>query len=170
MSNDLITWEQEPATPAETWTDILGADNDAETFAYNKAAHEREQARIAAENELNSLSDKDLLAQWEKAAKKYEAETLPQRQVDAVHRFIQATPELVLNPKNQQRIDAYLKAAKLDASDPSHFDAAYKALSARNLLDLDESKRVREPFVRHTAADLENMPLEQLEELARQAR
>jgi hypothetical protein len=167
MSNDLIDWKEDLPTNTETLAEIVGVENPEETYTHHRAALEAEQARIAAENELRDLSDADLLKQWEKAAREYEAATLPQRQIDAVHRFIAATPELVLNPKNQQRIDAYLKVAKLDATDPRHFDQAYRALTSRNLLDLDESKRVRKPFVRHTPEELEAMPIEKLEELAR---
>lgn len=170
MSNDLITWEQETVASAETLAEIVGVEDEAATYTHHKAALEQERARIDAEAELYSLSDKELREQWEKAVAQYEAMTLPQRQIDAVHRFVRATPELVLNPKNQRRIDAYLKAAKLDATDPEHFDQAYRALSARNLLEIDESKRVREPYQRHTVEDLENMPLDQLEELARGSR
>jgi hypothetical protein len=166
MTNDLITWKQEPAAPAESWSDIIGVTDDAETAAYHKAALEQEQARIAEENKLASLSDKELHEQWETAAKKHEAETLPQRQIDSVHRFIQATPELVLNQKTMTRIDAYLKAAKLDASDPAHFDQAYRALSTRCLLDIDESRRIRKPYQRYTEEDLAAMPIDQLRELA----
>src|SRR5690349_5306689 len=119
MTNDLIDWKQDLPEITETLSEIVGAENEAETLAYHRASIEQEKARIAAENELRDLSDAELMKQWEKAAREYEAATLPQRQIDAVHRFIAATPELVLNPKNQQRIDAYLKVAKLDASDPS---------------------------------------------------
>jgi len=164
--DDLITWEQEPAAPADSWSDILGADDQEATYAAHRAAIEQEQARIAAENELDTVSDKELRERWEKAAAKEAAATLPARQIDAVHRFIQATPELVLNQKTMTRIDAYLKAAKLDATDPSHFDTAYRALTARNLLDIDESKRARVPYQRYSEADLAAMPLEKLKELA----
>jgi hypothetical protein len=167
--NDLIDWKQDQPAVTETLSEIVGVENPEETFACNQAAIEQEKARIAAENELRELSDAELMKRWEKAAKEHEAATLPERQVDAVHRFINATPELVLNPKNQQRIDAYLNAAKLDASDPTHFDQAYRALTSRNLLDLDESKRVRKPFVRHTLEELESMDITQLEELARKS-
>jgi hypothetical protein len=167
MSNDLIDWKEDLPTTTETLSEIVGVENPEETYSHHRAALEAEQARIAAENELRDLSDADLMKQWEKAAKEHEAATLPQRQVDAVHRFIAATPELKLNSKNQQRIDAYLKVAKLDASDPGHFDQAYRALSARNLLDIDESKRVREPYKRYSQEELESMDIAQLEELAR---
>ena len=168
--SDLIDWKEDLPAVTETWNDIIGVENPEDTYACNQAAIEQEKARIAAENELRDLSDAELMKQWEKAAKEHEAATLPQRQIDAVHRFIQATPELVLCPKNQQRIDAYLKVAKLDATSPNHFDEAYRALTSRNLLDLDESKRSRKPFVRHTQEELEAMPIEELEELARGTR
>jgi hypothetical protein len=170
MSSDsLITWKQEPAKPAETWADRIGHDNEEETHAYNLAAAEAEKARLEAEAgaRLDNLSDSELVEQWQKAAAAEEAKTLPARQVDAVMRFVQATPELVLNPKNQQRIDMYLKAKKYDATDPSHFDEAYRALSAKNLLDIDESKRQREPWRRpYSVEELEDMPLEQVKKLA----
>jgi hypothetical protein len=168
MSNDLITWKEEPAA-SETWDDILGTVNEDEAYAYHRAAVIEAQKQ-ASESELYTVSESELLERWQKAANDLEAATLEQKQIDTVHRFIQATPELQLNLKNQRRIDAYLKVAKLDASDPSHFDQAYRALAARNLLDLDESKRVREPFVRHTPEQLETMPLEKIEALARQSR
>src|SRR5947209_58643 len=150
MTDPLISWKQEPAKPEESIFDILKTDNESETYAYNRAAIEQKKERIAAEEaaRLDNLSDSELMAQWQEAAAVEEAKTLPARQVDAVMRFVAATPELVLNPKNQSRIDAYLKVAKLDATDPSHFDAAYRALAARKLLDLDETKRVREPWRR----------------------
>ena len=168
MSNDLITWKQEEPA-AETWTEILGTVNEDEAHAYHRAAVEEAQQQTA-ENDLYKVSETELLERWQKESQKLEAATLEQRQVDAVHRFIQATPELVLCPKNQQRIDAYLKVAKLDATSPNHFDEAYRALTSRNLLDLDESKRSRKPFVRHTQEELEAMPIEELEELARGTR
>lgn len=167
--DDLIFWEQEPAVPADSWGDLLTENKITEDdmWKHNIAAIAEERNRIAAENEIAEMSDKQLREQWERAVAEQERATLPARQVDAVHRFIQATPELMLTPRNQRKIDKYLTAAGLDASDPSHFDAAYKALSARKLLDIDESKRLRTPYQRHTPADLESMPLEQLEELAR---
>lgn len=168
MSDDLITWPSEP-TKDETWGEVLSAIDENEIHAYNRAAlaAAEEEKQRAVKDDLYTMSESELLARWQKEAQKLEAVTLEQKQVDAVHRFIHATPELVLNPKNQQRIDMYLKAAKLDASDPSHFDAAYKALSARNLLDVDESKRVRKPYERLSEQDLYNMPESELEELAR---
>ncbi len=168
MSNDLITWNEEPARE-ETWTEILGTINEDEARAFHRTAVEEAQKQ-AAETDLYKVSESELLERWQKEAQKLEAVTLEQRQIDAVHRFLKATPEFVCNPRNQQRIDKYLTAAGLDASDPSHFDAAYKALSARNLLEIDESKRVRAPYQRYTEADLQNMDLDQLEELARQSR
>ena len=168
MSNDLITWKEE--NPAdEGWSDILGTINEDEVHAYNRAALEQQQeAQREAESNLYTIPESELLARWQKDAEKLEAVTLEQKQVDAVHRFITATPELVLNQKTMTRIDAYLKAAGLDASDPSHFDAAYKSLAARKLIDIDESKRVRAPYQRLSEQDLYNMPEAELEELARE--
>src|SRR5438477_409953 len=127
MTDPLISWKQEPAQPEESLFDILKTDNESETYAYHRAALEQEKERLAAEEaaRLDNLSDSELMAQWKEAATAEEAKTLSARQVDAVMRFVQATPELILNPKNQSRIDTYLKVAKLDATKPEHFDTAY---------------------------------------------
>jgi hypothetical protein len=166
MNDDLIDWKQDLPSKNETWDDILGSENESETHAYNVAVQKAQDEKTALRKSAEQLSDSELLDQWGKAAKKLEAANLEQRQVDAALRFVAATPELVLNAKAMSRIDAYFKVAKLDASDPSHFDQAYRALAARKLVDIDESKRVREPFQRYTQEDLETMPIEQLRELA----
>jgi hypothetical protein len=167
MTDSLITWKEE--TPeAETWAELTAIDEN-ELHAFNRTAAE-EAKRQAEASDLYTIPESELLGRWQQEAQKLEAVTLEQKQVDAVHRFLQATPEFVCNSKNQQRIDAYLKVAKLDASDPTHFDQAYRALSARNLLDVDESKRVRVPYQRHTEEDLERMDIAELERLARQTR
>ena len=164
MSNDLVTWEQEP-DKNESWGEVLNPIDENEVYAYNRAA--LEQQKQAAESDLYSVSEAELLKRWQEDARKLEAVTLAEKQVDAVHRFITATPELVLNQKTMTRIDAYLKTAGLDASDPSHFDQAYRALAGRRLLDIDENKRVRKPYQRLSEQDLYNMPEAELEELAR---
>jgi len=109
--NDLINWKQDLPTENETWDDILGVENESETHAYNVAAKKAQDEELALRTE--QLSDSELLDQWGKAAKKLEAATLEQQQIDAALRFVAATPELVLNAKAMSRIDAYFKVAKL---------------------------------------------------------
>lgn len=165
MSTDLISWKTEKPKPTETLFDVLKNDNDAEAHAYPRAALEQRKAELEAEAaaRLDNLSDSELLDQWQRAGAAEEAKTLPQRQVDAVLRFVRATPEFIPNLNNQNLIDTYLKKHKLDATQPEHFDEAYRVLSGNGLLDLDETKRVREPYKRMTTADYEAMSDEQLE-------
>jgi uncharacterized protein (DUF2461 family) len=71
---------------------------------------------------------------------------------------------------NTDKIDAYLQAANLNATSPDHFHQAYKGLSARGLLQIDESKRVRTPRKQITQNDLYEMPLDELRSRANQQR
>lgn len=166
--DDLITWKPEPVVPEDSWGDLLNENKltDEEAYRYNIEAAKRQREQIEAENSLGHLNAAEIAELWAKETAEREKATLPARQIDAVHRFVQATPELVLNEKTMTRIDAYLKAAKLDATEPAHFEAAYRALTARNLLDIDESRRPRQPWKKeYSEAELYAMSEEQLKEL-----
>ncbi len=169
MSSDsLISWRQEPPKPAETWADVIGVDNEAETYAYNLAAAEAEKARLEAEAaaRLDDLSDTELLEKWQRAAAEEAAKTLPARQEEAARQFIVEAPEFALTPRNQWLVDEYFRTAKLDASSPDHFHQAYRALASRGLIQVDESKRPRAPRPKFNEKDLYEMPLDQLQEMA----
>jgi hypothetical protein len=158
--------ELKPDTPYQPWDDA--ADVSAEAIGrYNVEQKALFEAELALEDKFAGKSAEQIQKEYEQKLAEQERATIPQRQIQAVHQFIVETPELVLNPKNQSRIDAYLKVAKLDATDPEHFTTAYRALASRNLLDIDESKRPRTPRARYSQDDLYEMPMAELERLAR---
>ena len=164
MTQSLVSWKEEP-TKDETWGDLLKPVDEEEAYAFHRAAIEQEKQ--AAESDLYTVSETELLARWQKEAQKLEAAELPAKQIDAVHQFLVECPEFVTCPKNQQRIDQYFTVAKLDGSSPDHFIQAYKALASRGLVVVDELKRPRQPRKQITEQDLYEMPLEALEEMAR---
>jgi hypothetical protein len=165
-----IDWSNEPAAAEAEDNTFDFSENG--RIAYNVAINEARMRAVEAEkdreDQFAGMNAEQIKAAWKIEAAKEAAKTLPARQIDAVSRFVQATPELVLNRNNQELIDQYLKLKNYDATDPSHFDEAYQALSRKNLLDINESKRQREPWQRgYSESDLYAMPMDELEARAR---
>jgi hypothetical protein len=166
--DDLITWSPEPAAEDE-WS-LVGALNDDETYACHIAHQEALEAELRRERELSEkldgLNAGQILQLYEKELAQQAKRSIPQQQEEAVRQFICEAPEFLLSKQNTDRVDQYFKASGLDATSPDHFHQAYKALSARGLIQTDESKRPRTPRKRITQEDLETMPLDQLAALA----
>jgi hypothetical protein len=167
MSNDLVTWKQEPTTD-ETWAEILGTINEDEIHAYNRAPAEAQKQ--TTESDLYTIGESELLARWQKEAQKLEAKSLLEKRAEAARQFMVEAPEVVDSEKNGERLGQYFQAAGLSGDDPDHFHAAYKALASRDLIQINEDKRPRQPRKHLTEQSMYEMPLEDLEDLARKAR
>jgi hypothetical protein len=146
--------------------------NDQATEAFNREQR-RKQDALAEDYQrnpndpLDSLSLDQIEALCRRSIAAEEQKTIAARQEEAAKQFIAERPDFVCNPTNQRRIDQYFTARGLDATDPNHFHEAANALASRKLLKLDESKIKRSPRKQYSEADLGNMPLDQLEALAR---
>jgi hypothetical protein len=165
VKDDLITWAPESAED-DPWS-LSEAIDDQKVYEYN-IAHKKalEALRGMPPNPIDSLNAAEIKELYERSLAEQEQRRVPKAQEDAVRQFIVEAPEFVLSKQNTERVDQYFKAAGLNATSPDHFHQAYQALSARCLLQIDESKRPRTPRKRVTQNELETMPLEQLAELA----
>jgi len=168
MSNDLVTWKQE-APASESWAEILGADNEADIHAYNRRAAEEVQKQ-AEETDLYKIDEAELLKRWQEESKKLEAVTLLDRRAEAARQFMVEAPEVADTEENGRRLGQYFQAAGLAGDDPDHFHAAYRVLAGRRLIQIDEDKRPRQPRNHLTEESLYEIPLEDLETLARKPR
>jgi hypothetical protein len=146
--------------------------NDEATAAFNLEQHRKAEA-LREDYQRNPSDPLDALTtdQIEQLARRsfaaHEQKSVAARQVEAAKQFVCETPEFLCTPVNQQRIDAYLKARNLDATSVDHFAEAFNALRSRNLVRVDETKIKRQPRKQYSEAELENMPLAELEALAR---
>jgi len=144
----------------ETWDDILKPIDEAEVHAYNRAAAE-EARKQAAESDLYTITEAELLNRWKADAEKSEAAELAKKREEAARQFMVEAPEVVDSVKNGERLGQYFQAAGLRGDDPDHFHAAYKALASRGLIQINEDQRPRTPRQKLNERDLYEMPLEQ---------
>jgi hypothetical protein len=146
--------------------------NDQATAAFNLEQHRkaealREDYQRNPNDPLDSLSLDQIEALCRRSIAAEEQKTVAARQEEAAKQFVAERPDFVCTPVNQQRVDMYFKSRGLDATNVDHFHEAANALASRKLLKLDESKVKRQPRKQYSEADLQNMPLAELEALAR---
>jgi hypothetical protein len=164
MSDTLVTWPNEP-DKNESWAEILGADNDAELHAYNRAAAEEAQKQ-AADPDLYTISEAELLKRWKVEAEKLESVTLNEARAEAARQFMTEAPEVADTVQNGERLGQYFQAAGLRGDSPDDFHRAYKALASRGLIAIEEDRRPRTPR-KHLGQDPYELPMAELEALAR---
>jgi hypothetical protein len=143
------------------------------TYAYNRWHLDQRRQQIAAESKgqerLDAMTPEEIKAEWQQAMAQEEAGKRPEREYWAARQFMAERPDYVANPKNGQRIEEYIKAAKLDSTNPDHIHQAAKALESRGLLQTDPSKVEVKPRTRHSEEELYAMPWNELEKLARKS-
>jgi hypothetical protein len=146
--------------------------NDEATAAFNLEQHRKAEA-LREEYQRNPSDPLDSLTtdQIEQLARRsfaaHEQKNVGAMQLEASKQFLADRVDFVQNPVNAKRMESYFAARGLDATSVTHFHEAANALASRGLLKLDESKIKRAPRKQYSEADLENMPLDQLEALAR---
>jgi hypothetical protein len=166
MSQDLITWKEE--TPeAETWAELTAIDEN-EFHAFNRAAAE-EAKKQAEASDLYAIPESELLERWQKEAQKLESVTLNEARAEAARQFMTEAPEVADTVQNGERLGQYFQAAGLRGDSPDDFHKAYRALASRGLIAVDEDKRPRQPR-KHLGQDPYDLPISELEDLARKAR
>ena len=126
------------------------------------------QTNTLQENPLEKLTDAELLEQWQAEADKITQAERDQKAFDAARQFVAETPAYVESEYNAVRIDAYVKA-KYGADyvpTPDDLHAVFDTLASRGLLQTRVVPRSPRPVM--TEAQLEAMPIEELEQLARE--
>jgi hypothetical protein len=142
--------------------------NDAEFeqagYAYHKAVAAAEGAEVA--DPLENVSDEELMARWQQAAdkelrKRHEADSF-----EAARQFVAECPEYVESQRNAERMSKYLEAriGKDATPTPDDLHEAFAVLKRRNLVEVRDLPREPRPTL--TDADLYEMPLDDLHDLA----
>lgn len=116
---------------------------------------------------LEKLSDDELLAQWQAEATKIEQAAREAAAFDAARQFCAEEGRYVQSEWNAQRIDTYVRAKYGATHVPSvdQLHEVFDALASKGLLQVREVPRAPRPVL--TDEQLEAMPLEELEQLAR---
>jgi len=142
-------------------------------YAYNRWRVEQRKAMIkgeaAVQERFETMTADEIKAEWQEAIAADEAAKRPEREYWTARTFMAERPDYLPTPRNGQRIEEYIKAAKMDSTNVDHIHTAAKALEARGLLQLDPSKIEVKPRVRHTEEDMYSMPFDKLEKLARKS-
>ena len=148
--------------------DDLFDTNDAE---FEQAGYVYHQAVAAAKNAevidpLENLSDEELLAQWQKEAQKELTKRREEASFEAARTFLAEEPRYVSTPENTKRMVAQLETmiGKDTTPTPDDLHAAFDVLNRRRQLAVHDLPREPRPVL--SDADLYEMPLDDLRELA----
>jgi hypothetical protein len=148
---------------------FFDVDLDQETMDFNLENKRRTDAlREAAQqpDPTDALTAEQILELYERSAAAKATQNAADAALEASKQFLAERPDYVKTPVNANRIATYLEAAGLDGTSPDHYHTAVSALAAKGLVRLDESKTPRQPRKRYSAADLEELPIEELYALA----
>ena len=176
MSNfdqDLRPWAHRDSTPAILKTLPKPAREefdftDEGTAKYNREA--LEQAEVERQREIDSQIDPRLTP--DEIAALYHAEVAKQAEVDAqqtqydaARTFTAECGQYISTPENAKRMASWLEARGYDGSSADQYHEAFAALNTAGVLRVNPpAAQPRESF---TDADLYSMPMERLENLAR---
>ena len=144
--------------------ELSDADFEQAGYAYNQAAAEANRAVV--EDPLEDVSDQELLSRWQKAAAKELEKRRNDMAYESARQFVAEEPRYRETQKNAKLMERYIvERVGADAMlTPDVCHEAFAALSRRGLLDVQEVPREPRPTL--TDADLYDMPLDDLHELA----
>lgn len=155
------------------WFDELqgGEISESATEEWNQSQHlktaMREQAATATESPLDKLSAEQIRELWMKSSAAEEKRNAEARVNEACQTFLAEETRYIANPRNAARVNAYLEARYGDSpATADRLHEAFTALNERGLLQV--RPQPAQPRKRISEQDMENMPLEQLRELAEQ--
>jgi hypothetical protein len=141
------------------------------SYAYNRWQAEQRRQQIAAgakdQERFDNMTLEEITNEWRQGVAAEEERKRPEREYWAARQVMAERPDYIPTPKNGQRIEEYVKAAKLDSTNPDHLHQAIKALESRGLLQLDPNKIPVAPREQYTEEQLYSMPWDDLEKLAR---
>jgi hypothetical protein len=144
------------------------------TYAYNRWRVAQRRAQIqeetAAQARFEGMSAEDIADEYRQKLAEEAAAKRPEKEYWAAREFMAERPDYVASPRNGKRIEEYLAAAKLDSTNVDHIHQAAKALESRGLLQIDPSKIEVKPRTVVSEDALYDMPMDQLEKLARRSR
>jgi hypothetical protein len=129
------------------------------TYAYNRWRVAQQRAQIqeetAAQARFEGMAAEDIATEYRHKMAEEEAAKRPEREYWAARQFMAERPDYVVNPRNGKRI---------------HIHQAAKDLESRGLLQIDPSKIEVKPRTMVSEDALYDMPMDQLEKLARRSR
>jgi hypothetical protein len=120
-----------------------------------------------AEDPIEAFSDEEIASLIDRHERIQHQRALPEKQLDAALQFRAEAPDYVVSASNTQRMVKALAAAGYDGTDPDQYLKVFKFLKSKNLIATNPAAIPREPRYRPTEADLYEMSMEQLEDLAR---
>jgi hypothetical protein len=167
-SQELTPWHDPNVKPTANAFDDFDINEVSEkaTLEYNieqKKALEQQREQAANEPDEKMTPDQ-IKAEVDKQQASTAITNEQERQYRAARTFTVEEPEYVVDQKNAKRMAAWLEAAGLPGNSVDDYHKAFAALKAEGLLKVNVLPP--QPRVELTERDLENMPIDQLRELA----
>jgi len=167
-TQELTPWHDPNVKPTANAFDDFDINEVSEkaTLEYNieqKKALEQQREQAANEPDEKMTPDQ-IRAEVEKQQAATAVTNEQERQFRAARTFCVEEPEYVADQKNAKRMAAWLEARGLPGNSVDDYHQAFAALKAEGLLKV--AVLPPQPRITLTERDLENMPIDQLRELA----